>query len=60
MKRVVRYNAIDPYYSTFEETYIGATLDEIDQQQQETEEFIGRNHPSGIMSIYKTEVIFEG
>lgn len=59
MKRVVKYIAVDPYYSDFEETYIGATLDSLDEQQYELEEFLGRNHCNGIMSIYKTEIISE-
>lgn len=60
MKRIVKYTAIDPYYSDFEETYIGITLDDIDEQQYETEKFIGHNHPNGIDAIYKPSIIFEG
>lgn len=60
MKRVVKYEAIDPYYSDFEETYIGTTLDEIDTQQYETEKFMGHNHENGIDSIYKTKIVYEG
>lgn len=60
MKRVVKYEAIDPYYSDFEETYIGTTFDEIDEIQYETEEFMGHNHENGIGCIYKPVVIYEG
>ena len=60
MKRVVKYEAFDPYYSDFEETYIGTTLDEIDIQQYETEKFMGRHHKNGIDSIYKPVLIYEG
>lgn len=60
MKRVVKYIALDPYYSDFEETYIGTTLYEIDMQQEELEEYLGHNHENGIQSIYRPELVFEG
>ena len=59
MKRCVKYEAIDPYYSDFEETFIGTSGDELDAQQVELEEFLGRNHINGIMSIYKPILISE-
>lgn len=59
MKRIVRYKAIDPYYSDVEQTYIGATLNEVDEIQFETERHMGQHHANGIMSIYKTEIISE-
>ena len=59
MKRVVKYTAIDSYYSDFTETYIGADLDNLDYQQYELEKFVGRNHPHGIDAIYKQEIIEE-
>lgn len=59
MKRIVKYEAFDPFYSDVEQTYIGTSLDEIDRIQEETEEFMGRNHPNGIMSIYKPITIME-
>lgn len=58
MKRVVRYTAIDPYYSDQEQTYIGATLDEIDSIQFETEEHMARFHAS-LGMIYRPEVVYE-
>lgn len=59
MKRIVKYKAIDPYYSDVEQTYIGATLDEVDGIQYETERHMGQYHANGIMSIYETEIISE-
>lgn len=59
MKRIVRYKAIDPYYSDVEQTYIGATLNEVDEIQFETERHMGQHHANGITSIYKTEIISE-
>lgn len=59
MKRIVKYVAIDPFYSDFTQTYIGMTWDDIDTQQYEFEEYLGRYHENGIKSIYKPELIFE-
>ena len=56
MKRIVKYTAIDPYYSDVIQTYIGADSDEIDNIQYETEKFMSREH-SNINSIYRAEVI---
>lgn len=56
MKRIVKYTAIDPYYSDVVQTYIGADSDEIDNIQYETEKFMCGEH-SNISSIYKSEVI---
>lgn len=55
----IRYNAIDPYYSTQVQTFIGETLDACEAQQAEFEEWLGRNHPAGIMSIYCPEILEE-
>ena len=57
MKRIVKYTAIDPYYSNIIQTYIGMTSEEIDNIQYETEEFMGREHLNGINNIYKVEII---
>lgn len=59
MKRVVKYTAIDPYYSDFTETYIGGDYESVDHQQYELEKYVGRNHPHGIDAIYKQEIIEE-
>ena len=56
MKRIVRYIAIDPYYSDVTQTYIGANSDEIDSIQYETEKFMSKEH-SNIGNIYGSEVI---
>lgn len=56
MKRIVKYTAIDPYYSDVVQTYIGMDSDEIDSIQYETEKFMSREH-SNIGNIYKSEVI---
>lgn len=56
MKRVIKYIAIDPYYSDVTQTYIGANSDEIDAIQYETERFMSKEH-SNIGNIYRSEVI---
>lgn len=58
MKRVVKYIAVDPYYTDFEEVYIGASAYDIDKIQYETEEHIATGHFS-LSTIYKKEIIFE-
>ena len=56
MIRVVKYIAIDPYYSDVIQTYIGMDSDEIDSIQYETEKFMCKEH-SNIGNIYRSEVI---
>ena len=56
MKRVVRYLAIDPYYSDITQTYIGSTIEEIDNIQYETEEFMKGENLS-LSSIYDVNII---
>ena len=58
MKKIVKYIAVDPYYADFEETYIGATAEEIDSIQQETEDFMAQGHYS-LSTIYKTKVVLD-
>lgn len=55
----IRYNAIDPYYSTTEQTFIGMSLDDCWTQKCEFEQWLGRNHPAGIMCIYRPEILEE-
>lgn len=55
MKIRKKYVAIDPYYSDFEISFIGDSLDKIDEQIFDFEKYLGREHPSGISTIYKTE-----
>ena len=57
MKRIVQYTALDPYYSDITQTYIGTSLNEIDNIQYETEEFMQGEHT---IPIYKSKIIFEG
>lgn len=56
MKRVVQYLAIDPYYSDITQTYIGSTIEEIDNIQYETEEFMKGENLS-LSSIYNVNII---
>lgn len=56
-KLIVKYTPIDPYYSTFEQTFISETIDGCEEQQFEFEEWLGREHKNGIMAIYKTEIL---
>ena len=58
MKRIVKYTAIDPYYSDQVQTYIGPSPSEVDTIQLETEEFMAREYCSFSM-IYKSEIIFD-
>lgn len=58
MKRIVRYVAVDPYYSDQTQTYIGANPTEVDNIQFETEQFMSREHAS-LSMIYKPEIIFD-
>ena len=57
MKRIVKYIAINPYYSDVIQTYIGMTSEEIDNIQYETEEYMGQYHINGIHNIYNVEII---
>lgn len=59
MKIIVKYVATDPYYSDIEQTYIGATAEEVDNIRQETEEYMAREHNGLLSMIYKTEVVFD-
>ena len=55
----IRYKAVDPYYSTHEQTFIGVNLDDCDNQRFEYEQWLGREHTSGIMTIFKPEILEE-
>lgn len=57
MKRIVKYTALDPYYSDVTQTYIGIDECEVNDIQYETEEAMqGEN----LFPIYKAETIYEG
>lgn len=58
MKRIVKYKAIDPYYSDVTQTYIGTTTEELDNIQYETEQYMKGSHFS-LSSIYETEWLYD-
>lgn len=58
MKRVIKYIAIDPYYSDITQEYIGTSAEEIDNIQYETEEYMKGSHFS-LSSIYEKEWILD-
>ena len=53
MKLIVCYEAIDPYYSSDEQVFIGIDKESCYSQRDVFEEWLGRNHPNGIRNIYK-------
>lgn len=57
MKLTVHYEAIDPYYSSHEQVFIGINEESCYDQKYEFEEWLGRNHSNGISNIY--EVVSE-
>ncbi len=59
MRAVIKYVAIDPYYSDQVQTFIGADANSIDDQVYEFEQWLGREYSNGIASIYKTETIHD-
>jgi len=59
MIRKVWYEAIDPYYSDEVQTFIGATWEDLDEQETEFNKWLGRNHSAGIIFLFKTHTIYE-
>lgn len=59
MVRKVWYEAIDPYYSDCVQTFIGATWEDLDNQEYEHDKWLGREHPAGIRFIYDKHTIYE-
>ena len=57
MRIDVLYKAIDPYYSDCEQSFIGATSESCWHQKFEFEKWLGREHPAGIKTIYKVEIL---
>lgn len=55
----IQYIAIDPYYSDQKQSFIGYDIDDCWMQKYEFDRWLGRNHPSGIRTIYKFEIINE-
>lgn len=60
MKLKIKYIAIDPYYTTHEQTFIGIDIDDCENQQYEYERYLGKEHANGISSIFRTEILFDG
>lgn len=52
----IKYIAIDPYHSDQEQSFIGNNIEDCWSQKYEFDRWLGRNHPSGIMAIYKFEI----
>ena len=59
MVRKVWYEAIDPYYSDIIQTFVGATWEDLDNQEYEHDKWLGREHSAGIMFIYDKHTIYE-
>lgn len=59
MIRKIWYEAKDPYYSDEVQTFIGSTLDELDNQEYEHDKYLGRHHSAGIMYVFKKHTIYE-
>ena len=55
----VKYIAIDPYYSDNTQSFIGYDIDECWSQKYDFDKWLGREHPSGIRTIYKCEIVLE-
>lgn len=55
----IKYIAIDPYYSDQKQSFIGYNIDDCWSQKYDFDEWLGRNHPSGIDTIYKWEIMNE-
>ena len=58
MKRIIKYKAIDPYYSDITQTYIGTTAEELDNIQDKTEQHMKGSHFS-LSSIYEREWLLD-
>ena len=59
MIRKVWYEAIDPYHSDEVQTFIGATWEDLDEQETEFNKWLGRNHPAGIIFLFRAHTIYE-
>ena len=60
MKVIIEYKSIDPYYSDQTQTFIGENSESIDSQIYKFEEYLGREHPTGISLIYESKIIYSG
>ena len=59
MVRKVWYEAIEPYYTDCVQAFIGATWEDLDNQEYEHDRWLGREHPAGIRFIYDKHTIYE-
>lgn len=59
MVRKVWYEAIDPSCTDCVQTFIGATWEDLDNQEYEHDKWLGREHPAGIRFIYDKHTIYE-
>lgn len=59
MVKTIKYHPLDPYYSPMVQSFIGIDEQSIDDQIYEFEQWIGRDHPAGITSIYRAETIWD-
>lgn len=55
----ILYEAIDPYYSSHTQVFIGSDLESCWDQCTEYEKWLGREHPAGIMYIFKPKILQE-
>ena len=53
MKLRVYYEAIDPYYPSQEQVFIGIDEESCYSQKDVFEEWLARNHSNGMSNIYK-------
>ena len=53
----VFYEAIDPYYASQTQTFIGADEEDCLNQKYEFEKWLGREHPAGIKMIYRDKIL---
>lgn len=53
----VYYEAIDPYYSSMTQTFIGVDEEDCWNQKYEFEEWLGRYYSSGIRYIYRVKIL---
>ncbi len=59
MRAVIKYIAIDPYYSDQTQTFIGSDANSISDQIYDFEEWLGKEHANGIATLYRTETLYD-
>ena len=58
-KLKVLYKAIDPYYSDCEQIFIGDSIFSCEEQMLQHDEWLGKEHPNGVRSIYDVEILLK-